>query len=773
MPRAPFALSGRRTALPLEGVGLLVLALLIGSGPGLAESPCPPRADGTRAPAILCNGQTPPQPRPRPAAAGPQATSEPQAAAAADVPLDAPVVRPKPLSALTELPLPRPRPQAPEVVGVLPFPAIPTPRPAPGLTEAKTVAVADGKSADTPAAPLAIVTPQPLSISAPKTRPGEVLGTRTGLLAQIGRWAADPTHTGSLDGSGDKAKEATPASAPAGSSEQVQKMLDEVQGAAVARAAQSLTGPGVSPIETEKDPAGEKSVADKPVEEAAARLPAHGRPAASPPGVDPLRAGAGPGASPVDNLPAPDSIKPTAKPEESAKTGDKPSDKMQIDDAPRLRAAARSDSSLLLTINKNLPTLNLAEVVGRAVSTHPEIGQARARAAETRYGVLNSRSALHPQIDASIATGQGTIGQYEHVHRGFDSGDSIGSGRLDAQLQVRQRLFDFGAARQDILRSTALHDAERWKLLDKIEDIALRTSAAYMKILETRELLTVANENVTELEHFARIVDDNQRNGNGTIADVKRVQSRLIDAQTMRTDIESQMQQAIDQFRRLVGVEPGQLRMPPQFKGLIPNDVMKALQLAPNRSTSLLAASANVEAIKRELETQRALGKPRVNLELASSLKNYMGVANRSEIDVRGMIVFSHKLYDGGAQSSQISQVGARLEESQMKYIAERDNVEADLRQYYRAISASRRKLDTLREGVAASKKVKELYTQQFQAGKRTLFEVLDSQMQYYTAQRDGIVNQYEELRGIYGILRSLSRLSETILAATSTRTTK
>lgn len=766
MPRSPFAQTGRRTIPHLEGVALLAVALIIGAGSaGWAETPCPPRADGTRPPAFICNGSIPPLPRPRQAQPVDPSSSD-------EVSLDSPVVRPTPLAALKELPLPRPRPQTMESVGVLPFPVVPMPRPAPG--EPLSVKVAGDSR------PLPIFTPQPLPLGQPQSKPGAVLGTRTGLIAQIGRWASDPVHTGSIEGAVDTAAPA-PVAAPV-TDDQVQKAIDGIQAAAVARAAQSLSAPNIGPIETDKDPAAEKSVTEKPADEATTQLADQTRPA------KPVA-----GAPPVDNLPLPgDSTTTEFKSTEPDKSGDRKVEEAKkaeegkggegkgntskpdnVDDTNRLRAAAGRPSGLYLTIRKDLPTLGLSEVVGRAVSTHPEIGQARARASETRYGIRNSRSALHPQVDASIATGQGTIGQYDHLHQPFDNGSSIGSGRIDAQLQVRQRLFDFGAARADIMRSTALHDAERWKLLDKIEDIALRTSSAYLKILEMRELLVVANENVTELEHFARIVDDNQRNGNGTIADVKRVQSRLVDAQTMRTDIESQMEQAIDQFRRLVGLEPGQLISPPQFKSLIPADIMKALNLAPNQSTALLAASANVEAVKRELDTQRALGKPRVNLELASSVKNYMGVANRSELDMRGMVVFSHKLYDGGAQSSQIAQTGARLEESQMKYIAERDNVEADLRQYYRAISASRRKLDNLREGVQASKKVKELYTQQFQAGKRTLFEVLDSQMQYYTAQRDRIVNQYEELRGIYGILRTLSRLSETILAASSPRRSK
>ena len=54
------------------------------------------------------------------------------------------------------------------------------------------------------------------------------------------------------------------------------------------------------------------------------------------------------------------------------------------------------------------------------------------------------------------------------------------------------------------------------------------------------------------------------------------------------------------------------------------------------------------------------------------------------------------------------------------------------------------------------------LYIEQFNAGKRTVFEVLDSRMVVFTMQKNAVNGRYEQLRAAYGILRTMGRLVET-----------
>ena len=66
------------------------------------------------------------------------------------------------------------------------------------------------------------------------------------------------------------------------------------------------------------------------------------------------------------------------------------------------------------------------------------------------------------------------------------------------------------------------------------------------------------------------------------------------------------------------------------------------------------------------------------------------------------------------------------------------------------------------RHSEVANRRVR-LYREQFKAGKRTLFELLDSQMAYYSARQDQISNLHESLRAEYDILRTTGMLLTTL----------
>jgi adhesin transport system outer membrane protein len=78
-------------------------------------------------------------------------------------------------------------------------------------------------------------------------------------------------------------------------------------------------------------------------------------------------------------------------------------------------------------------------------------------------------------------------------------------------------------------------------------------------------------------------------------------------------------------------------------------------------------------------------------------------------------------------------------------------------------MSSSRSKRDAAAQGLTTANSVNTLYLEQFKAGKRTIFEVLDSNMLIFTMQRNRVNGEFEEMRAQYGILRNLGKLCEMI----------
>ncbi len=405
--------------------------------------------------------------------------------------------------------------------------------------------------------------------------------------------------------------------------------------------------------------------------------------------------------------------------------------------------------------------IRLADAVASAVMTYPEIKINEARVREAKAGIAISEAGLYPSADLRLASGGNFSGSYEGRAVPYKTASNDVDARFDGGLILRQLVYDFGATRSDIERARYLRDAEKMKLREKIDDIAYRTSQNYLKILEQRSLLRLIDETIAAHVELARIVQAHNKEGHGTAADVSRVASRLVDVRAIRSDISLQLLSAEDQFQRLTRNKPTSLGNVPEFGKLIPASPSAAIAQMMANNPKLAALQATRQSAEKELEFQRTSALPKFNLEVETESKNFRShVQGRTQTEGRAMMAMRYRLMDGGLSSATDQQIRARIEGSEMTYLNDREQLEADIRQAYRAIESSSRKARLVAEGVNASRKVRELYLEQFKAGKRTIFELLDGQMSFYTASRSQIESQYEGRRAMFDILRATGELT-------------
>ncbi|MCP8940196.1 TolC family protein [Alsobacter sp. SYSU M60028] len=443
----------------------------------------------------------------------------------------------------------------------------------------------------------------------------------------------------------------------------------------------------------------------------------------------------------------------TTRPETTSSTAaQEPARKPGQDPAPKAAAAA---------------TGTLSGIVLAALADNPVIGIAAARATQSRAGVGVAKSALYPQVALTSAAGWGSLGNYSSENPGayFDASNATGAARGEMNVSAQQLLYNFGATTRDIERAVRAADADALRVVASAEDIAFSAAQTYLRILMLRELLGLADDNLRALNEIARLVSDNEKNGNATIADVKRVSARVVDAETTRADTDYDLQLATNKFERLTHVRPAALKQAPTLSSAIPPDEVAAIAEAANVNPALNAQKAVIRAAQAEIDAVRSSGLPRIGLDATAQNKMYANRTTKTEVDVRGMVQLSYRLFDGGLNSQQVEQASGRQTEAEMKLRDLRDDLVQELRQNYLSIGSSRRKAQSLADAVADSKKALELYREQFQGGRRTLLELLDVQNSYVTARRAQVTNAFDERQATYAILRSLGRFVRTALA--------
>lgn len=412
----------------------------------------------------------------------------------------------------------------------------------------------------------------------------------------------------------------------------------------------------------------------------------------------------------------------------------------------------------------------LSEAARKAIADHPLIGLADARVREAMAGIGVAEAGLFPQLEGRAAGGHGLAGSYQDsdVRSYWADKNAAGSVRGEASLSGRQLLYDFGATQKDIAKSSALHESEKLKLQEQIEAVTGQVADIYLKILEQRELLTAATENVAALEKIAKLVEENEKNGNGTVAEIKRVRSRLIDGQTAVADARSELQTGSDRFARLVHAAPGTLQIAYRSSSIIPRRPEEVIRSLGKTNPRIQALASALQAAAHEIEAQKASVKPKVAFESDVSVKEYRTLKDKTEVDAKGMVVLRYKFLDGGLFSSQLEQLHSRYVQAEMRMRSESDDVEADIRKQYRVLDSARAKAASLKDNVATALKARQLYDEQFRGGKRSLLELLDIQTTYYTARRTEVTNKFEEQRAIHQVLLAMGRLTSVVIGGKS-----
>jgi len=412
--------------------------------------------------------------------------------------------------------------------------------------------------------------------------------------------------------------------------------------------------------------------------------------------------------------------------------------------------------------------VTLNQAAAKAAFSHPEIAAVEARVREAKAGVRMAAASLYPQGDMRLAVG-GSVTANAAGRSFYDRTNPDTNSRVDGIISLKQLLYDFGATRADVERASYLKDAERLKLLDKVDEIVLKTAQAYLRILESRALLALVDETLAAHRRLAGIVQANQREGNSTVADVNRISSRLTDINAIRSDVSLQLAGAEEQFHRLTQIHPGPLAGVPSLAQFLPPSAEAAIGMMRRNNPRLAAISMLATSVEKEIEFQRGSALPKFQIETDADTKTYAQLnRQKNETEARAFITMRYRFMDGGLAEASVEQLHNRRDGNLQQLRNENEQISADLRQAYRALSSARLKGRLVAEGVVTSAKVQELYLEQFKAGRRTVFELLDSEMSSFTARRSAIESRYDGERAVFEILRNSGRLAEALSQASS-----
>lgn len=375
--------------------------------------------------------------------------------------------------------------------------------------------------------------------------------------------------------------------------------------------------------------------------------------------------------------------------------------------------------------------MTLSEALQYAVATNPRIEAAEANYRATEQVYKQSLGRLFPEIDLRAEYGP------QKIDRPLGLGPEVNNvwrNSKNVTAAFRQVLFDGFDRANDIYRSQARMTSASQKILARSDAVALNAVEAYIDVRRHLDLLDLANKNVVRHQKLAEKVRTNYDGGNAPVGDVEQTEERIEASKALVAQIKVSLETAKAKFRNAVGEEPVGLQQVPYAKGF-PNSAQAVVEYAATHSPRILASLSDIEVSdydKRQFESSLY---PQLSIEGSATRGDDMeGTPGRND-ELRGMVVLSWKLFDGGVRRSRTRELSERAYEKRANHDELLRQTKQEIEIAFARFHEGKAQVDSMRRQVEQNMKLIDTYENEYNAGRRSLLDLLDAENTRFRSQ--------------------------------------
>lgn len=415
--------------------------------------------------------------------------------------------------------------------------------------------------------------------------------------------------------------------------------------------------------------------------------------------------------------------------------------------------------ALLLPLEAN--SADLLTLYQQATQTDPQVRAARATRDATREAKPQAMANLLPNVSASgdLSYQDQDVKSSPTRPAGYQDDFSSNSLTLNVvqPLFYKDRMVALKQADDQVEQADADYENAQQGLI-------LRVAQAYFNVLSAKDTLTFAQ---AEKKAISRQLDQAQERfdvGLVAITDVHEAQARFDQSRANEISAINEVDNAVEALREIVaeaghdldGLREDTPLVPPQPAGI--DDWSSTAQ---QQNPRILSAKLATEIARKAIDIRRAGHYP--TLDLVGSLNRTRSNATfGTDVDTAtiGLQVMV-PLYTGGAVDSATREAGYRFEAAQENLDAERRAVARQVRDAYRGIETSISRVQALKATEWSAQSALEATEAGFDAGTRTLVDVLNSQRDLFRAKRDYAQSRYDYVLNTLSLLQAAGTLSE------------
>lgn len=429
-------------------------------------------------------------------------------------------------------------------------------------------------------------------------------------------------------------------------------------------------------------------------------------------------------------------------------------------------------STLLVLLNSQyLSALTLKESVTEAMDTNPVVQERLRNYRATQQDLGIAKSEYLPSLDFNAGLGYTKAGMLKNSNSSWNHhvGDEK-YGNYNASLVLTQNLFDGFGTTYKVSYQKARVLAAAYKYIEKANDVAYKTTSAYLAVLRQYELLQTARENVQIDEDIFKKVKDLYDSGLTTESEVKKIESALSLARSNLTVQKNNTQAKEYNFRRVFGRMPQVSQMKrPELNIAMPKSKVRAEEYAIKHNPALIVSRYDIKGAQELWKQHKKNFYPKVDLQLS---QNFNDVEKNNAFDqpddrFKANVLLSYNLYRGGADSATVQKDVSKInQEVALKRDLQRQTIEA-LDLAWNSYIMSARQLKDLQDYKKYAEKTLSLYKEEYDLGRRSLLDLLTAQNDVINSRTQIVKATYDQLLAKYRILDAMGLLPLAVVGDT------
>lgn len=391
----------------------------------------------------------------------------------------------------------------------------------------------------------------------------------------------------------------------------------------------------------------------------------------------------------------------------------------------------------------NVSAADLTSVTKTAIENNPEVQTQWFSFLEATANQKQARAGYLPSLDLNAAYGKG--------NREFD-GDRGWFNQGQAEIALTQVLFDGFRVKNKVEQGDYAALKRYYDLNDGVEQKAFEAAQAYLDVQRYRELVRLAEANFANHQRVYNQVLQRTNQGVGNKADLSQISGRLSLAQTNLMTEQANLNDVSARFARIVGVSPSVNLAPVSLNTALPTTTEEVVASAYNHNNKLKSALSEMQFARANAEEFKANMYPKLSFVARTGLyqnRNSFDERSNPDNDKYGQdsaveLRLNYNIFNGFADKSAMNAANARvLQSDDLK-----NKACVDIRQTatvaYNNVNNYSSQLQWLQRHRDESASVVKAYSDQFDIGRRTLLDVLDSENEAFQANRAFVSTQYD-----------------------------